>query len=352
MKKFIFIFSLIFIFLCPFGVLADTNFTNYIVRDIDSGRVFKEKASNVKKLPASTTKIMTLIVAIENSNLSDVVKVGDEILTVDGTNVYLEMGENILMQDLLYGLILRSGNDASMAIAKHVGGSVDNFVKLMNEKSRSLGLVNTTFNNPSGLDDNEKNYSTVSDLSRIYSYGYNNKTFREIVASENYKTESDTKSYYFKNRMEMLSMYDKCNGGKTGYTPDAGRLLVSSATNNDLNLVMVSIGNDYGYKFHINNFEDIFSKYKNYLILDKDKFKVDSTLDGKLYINNSFSYPLTSDEVKKVSKKMVFNNSKKGVVGEVLVYLDDELIHKEDILLRLNETSFWDKIVSFFKNLT
>ena len=351
MKKIVFIFSLISI-LFPITVLAEEEFTNYIIRDISSGRVFLEKASNVKKLPASTTKVMTAIVGIENSNLSDVVTVGDEILTMDGTNLYLEVGENILMQDLLYGLILRSGNDASMVIARHAGGSISNFVKLMNEKARSLGLTNTIFNNPSGLDDNEKNYSTVNDLSLIYSYAYKNKTFREIVSTESYKTESDKKSYYFKNRMEMLNMYDKCTGGKTGYTPDAGRLLISSASNNDLDLVMVSIGNDYGYNFHINNFEEVFSKYKNYKILDKDNFKVDSTLNGKLYINNSFSYPLTNEELSKVSKKVIFNSNKKGVVGEVLIYLDDELIHKEDVYLRLYENSFWDKLVNFFKNLT
>lgn len=112
MKKIVFVFSLILI-LFPITVFAEEEFTNYIMRDMDSGRVFLEKASNVKKLPASTTKVMTAIVGIENSNLSDVVTVGDEILTMDGTNVYLEVGENILMQDLLYGLILRSGNDAS-----------------------------------------------------------------------------------------------------------------------------------------------------------------------------------------------------------------------------------------------
>jgi len=350
MKKILFIIICFFFMFSNTNIYADTNFTNYIVRDIESGRIFSEKASNIKKLPASTTKIMTAIVGIENSNLSDVVKVGNEILTMDGTNLYLEVGESILMQDLLYGLILRSGNDASMTIAKHAGGNVNNFVRLMNEKARSFNLTNTIFNNPSGLDDYEKNYTTMNDLSLIYSYAYQNKTFRDIISTDVYKTTSDTKAYYFKNRMEMLSMYDKCTGGKTGYTPDAGRLLISSASNNDLDIVIASVGNDYGYKTHISMFEDIFSKYKKYQILDKDDFYVKSSLEGKLYINNSFSYPLSKDEIDKISKKIIFNNSKKDLVGEILIYLDEDLIHKENIYLKENKVSLWSKIISFFKN--
>lgn len=350
MKKFLFvvIISLLFVPSCVYA--SSMPFDSYIVRDIESGRVFFEKASGVRRLPASTTKIMTAIVGIENSNLNDIVKVGEEILTMDGTNVYLEVGESILMQDLLYGLMLRSGNDASMTIARYAGGNVNNFVRLMNDKARSLGLFNTSFNNPSGLDDYEKNYSTVSDLSIIYSYAYKNDTFKKIVGTKVYKTSSDKKSYSFSNRTEIISMYDKCTGGKTGYTPDAGRLLVSSASNNDLDIVIASAGNDYGYNNHINMYEEIFSNYKEYLILDKDDFDIDSDLDGKLYIKNSFSYPLTIKEVDKVSKKSVFNKNKKGIVGEVLVYLDDEVIHKENIYLKADKksTGFFDKILEFF----
>lgn len=345
---FVLIFNVLFI---PSVFALDMPFSNYIVRDMDSGRIFYQKAINERRLPASTTKIMTAIVGIENSNLFDVVTVGDEILTMDGTNVYLEVGEKILMQDLLYGLILRSGNDASMSIARHAGGSVNNFVKLMNDKAHSLGLKNTIFNNPSGLDDYEKNYSTVNDLSMIYKYAYQNDTFRNIVGAKSYKTSSNKKSYLFHNKTKIVSMYEKATGGKTGYTPDAGRLLVSSAADDDLNIVIATIGNDYGYNNHINMYENIFSNYKKYIILDKDKFKVKSELNGSLYIKNSFSYPLSENEIDKVSKKIVFNNKKKGMVGEVFVYLDDEVIHREDVYLKnkKNKISFFDKIFQIFK---
>lgn len=352
LKKIFFVIFLFSLFFLPRGVNAlGEMFDNYIVMDMDSKRIFYEKASDVRKLPASTTKIMTAIVAIENSNLSDVVKVGNEILTIDGTNIYVEVGENILMQDLLYGMILRSGNDAAMVIAKHVSGSVPNFVKLMNEKARELNLKNTTFNNPTGLDDFEKNSTTVHDLSLIYSYAYQNKTFRDIVGAKEYETSSDKKSYYFLNRSKILSMDDKVTGAKTGYTPDAGRVLVSSASDDGMDLVISSMGSDYGYEEHIKFYEGIFENYEEYMILDKKDFKVDSSLEGKLYIKNSFSYPISDDEEEKISKKIVFNKRKEGVVGEVLVYFDDELIHKEKVYLEKENISFFEKIKLFFSDL-
>ena len=142
MKKVVFIFLL----LIPLNVKAEEVLNNYIVMDMDSGRVIKELNKDERILPASTTKIMTLIVAIENSNSLDVVKVGNEILIADGTNIYAEVGENFLLEDLLYGMILRSGNDAALIIANHIGG-VNNFVKLMNQKAKDLHLKNTTFQN-------------------------------------------------------------------------------------------------------------------------------------------------------------------------------------------------------------
>ena len=292
---------------------------------------------------------MTLIVAIENSNLTDVVKAGNEILIADGTNIYAEVGENFLLEDLLYGMILRSGNDAALIIANHAGGTVDNFVKLMNEKARQLHLKNTLFENPTGLDDTTKNYTTVEDLANIYKYGYKNKVFREILETKKYKTSSDKKSYYFKNRTEILNMYNKSTGGKTGYTPKAKRLLVSSAKNQDLNIVIASKGNTYGYNSHINMYEDIFSKYKNYVILDKNNFNKKTNLNGKLYIKNTFKYPLTKEEEKCIKKELIYNKNKTGYVGDIIIYLNNEEIHKEKVYLEENRLGIFEKIKKFFK---
>ena len=325
MKKVLFFF---FFLLFPFNIDAAEILNNYIVMDMDSGRIIKELNKDERILPASTTKIMTLIVAIENSNLMDVVKVGDEILIADGTNIYAEVGENFLLEDLLYGMILRSGNDAALIIAKNSGGTVDNFVKLMNEKTVKLGLKKTSFQNPTGLDDTTKNYSSVNDLAIIYSYGYKNKLFRKILKTKEYKTSSDKKSYYFKNRTEIINLYDKSTGGKTGYTQKAGRLLISSSSNNDLNIVIASRGNTYGYDSHIAFYEEVFSNYKNYTILDKKSFKQDTNLSGELFIKNSFVYPLTNEELNNIRKVLVYNKDKRGYVADMIVYLGDLEIHK------------------------
>ncbi len=345
MKK-VFLF-IVLLLLISFRVNAEEYLSNYVVMDMDSGRVIKELAKDESILPASTTKIMTLIVAIENSNSADVVKVGNEILIADGTNIYVEVGENILLQDLLYGMILRSGNDAALALANYSGGSIDNFVRLMNEKARQLHLKKTVFENPTGLDDTTKNMTSVNDLAVIYSYGYKNKLFREIVGTKEYNTSSDKKSYYFRNRTEILKMYNKATGGKTGYTPKAGRLLVSSASNNDLNIVIASRGNTYGYKSHISMYEDIFSKYKNYLILDKNNFDEKTDLNGKLYINNSFKYPLTKEERNRIKKALIYNKSKRGYVGDIIIYLDNEQIYKEKVYLKEKKDGIIPKIKKF-----
>ena len=349
MKKVLAFLFLLLILIFPFKIRADEILNNYVVMDMDSGRIIKSLNKDERILPASTTKIMALIVAIENSNLSDVVKVGNEILIADGTNIYAEIGENFLFEDLLYGMILRSGNDAALIIANHTGGTVDNFVRLMNEKASQLHLTDTMFQNPTGLDDTTKNYTTVSDLADIYSYGYKNALFRDILKTKEYKTSSDKKSYYFKNRTEILNMYPKTTGGKTGYTPRAGRLLVSSASNNDLNLVIASRGNSYGYKTHINMYESIFSKYKNYLILDKNRFYQKTDLNGTLYIKNSFKYPLADEERKNIRKILVYNKNKKGYVADIIIYLDDEVIYKEKVYLKEEKISLIKRIINFFK---
>ena len=147
-------------------------------------------------------------------------------------------------------------------------------------------------------------------------------------------------------------MDDRITGAKTGYTPTAGRILVSSATNNNLNLVIASISKiDYGYQNHIDLDNKIFSNYKNYKLLDKNNLKLKTNLKGKPYIGNSFSYPLTKNEKENISKKIVYNGKKEDQVGEILIYLKDDIIHREKLYLKQEKVSLADKIKSFFKHL-
>lgn len=246
--------------------------------------------------------------------------------------------------------------DASVVIASYVGGNIENFVKIMNKKAKELGLTNTIFSNPNGLDDDTKNYSTAKDLAILYSYAYKNKTFRDIVGTKYYKTTSDLKSYTWKNRNNLLFTYSKANGGKTGYTPLAGRLLVSSASNNDLNLCMVTIDkSSYLYETHEASYEKIFSKYKNYLILDKSNFGVNTSLEGKPFIKESFTYPLTEEEFKSIKIKTKIDENKKyknnDKIGKIYIYLNDDIIYSNDIYIEKENKSIFTKIKNFFTTI-
>ena len=190
-----------------------------VVMDLDSGRVLYEKNAHEKRLIASTTKIMTAILTIENTNINKTVTVGEEILKMYGTNIYIEVGEKMKVKDLLYGLLLRSGNDSATVLAKHVGGTEENFVKMMNAKSRLLGMMDTTFSNPHGLDDDTENYSTAYDMALLSTYANSSNTYREISKTKKYTTNTKNKSYLWYNRNKLLSTYEYCTGGKNGYTP-------------------------------------------------------------------------------------------------------------------------------------
>ena len=164
MKK-LYIVFLVIVLLLPLNTKAfDTSATSAILMDMDSGRILYSKNIHNVRTVASISKIMTCIVAIESGKLNDVVTIGDEILGAYGSGIYIKNGEQLKLEDLLYGLMLRSGNDAALAIAHYVGGDVESFVSMMNDKAKELGMNNSVFNNPSGLDQDKGNYSTAYDM--------------------------------------------------------------------------------------------------------------------------------------------------------------------------------------------
>ena len=228
-----------------------------------SGRILESSDINNKKLIASITKIMTCIIALENNNnLEKVIKVPNEVLKMYGTNIYIEVGEEIKIIDLLYGLMLRSGNDAALTLAIATAGSEENFVKLMNKKAQELGMNNTIFNNPHGLDEDTKNYSTAYDMSLLARYAYKNKIYRKIIKTKKYTCKSSIKSYLWYNRVSILNNYKYSLGGKNGYTPKAGKTLVSYAKKDNMTLIGVSLHDSNIYDTHENLFEKNFKKYK------------------------------------------------------------------------------------------
>lgn len=216
-----------------------------IVMDATTGKVLYSKNAEEQRYPASTTKMMSLIVALEHGKLDELVTASKNAASTEGSSLELTQGETLKMIDLLYGIMLISGNDATVAVAEHISGTVEKFAALMTEKAHAIGANNTQFANSSGLP-NPNHFTTAHDLARIAAYGYKNPLFTEIVSTKHRIIPLAGKEYgrdlYNENRMLWLS--EGGNGVKTGYTDAAGRCLVSGAKRNGLQLITVVLDSD------------------------------------------------------------------------------------------------------------
>lgn len=301
MKKIFFIITLLF----QINVLASTS---TIVMDTESKRILYQNNAYEKKLIASTTKIMTFVVAYEYAKdyLNLEIEAGDEILKMYGTSIYLSYHEKMKLIDLLYGLMLRSGNDAAEVIAYFVGGNEEGFVKLMNKKAHFLGMNNTIFNNPHGLDENTQNYSTAYDMALLSSYASTIPLYREITKTKYYNVQTDFKAYSWTNRNNMVFTYPYFETGKTGYTPSAGKTLVTTAKKNNLELTIVTLNDSKHYETQKNLYNEMFNKYRRYLVVSKDEFNRENP---NMILKNDLYYPITSDEINDFNIKLVINNN-------------------------------------------
>ena len=239
MKKpiliFICIFLLIFNVIMPHITSVNASNSSEIVMELDSKRVVYSLNENQKMYMASTTKILTAITIIENCNLEDIVIVKKQTTGVEGSSIYLQEGEKLSVKDLLYGLMLRSGNDCALTLAVHCSGSSENFARLMNDSARKIGANNSNFVNPHGLHD-DNHYTTAYDLALISCYAMKNERFREIVSTKTVEIPFTTQNYNRRlvNKNKMLNEFEGSTGIKTGYTKKAGRCLVSSCKRNGI----------------------------------------------------------------------------------------------------------------------
>ena len=215
-----------------------------ILIDGNTGKVLYEKAADEKAYPASTTKIMTALITLEtlekyDSPLNQKVKIPALAEGVEGSSIYLKSGEEISIEDLLYGLMLVSGNDSAVALAERIGGSQEKFVEMMNDKASKLHCDNTHFANPNGLFD-ENHYTTVRDMAIIAREAMGNETFRKIVSEKDWKAERPESTYLtFHNKNKTVNEYEGGNGVKIGYTKSSGRTLVASATRGEKTMIAV-----------------------------------------------------------------------------------------------------------------
>ncbi len=242
--------------------------------DAKSGALLYGKNENVQLPMASTTKIMTALVVLENMSLDSIVSVFEKAVGIEGTSIYLFKDEKISVENLLYGLLLNSGNDAASALAIACSGTIEEFVMLMNEKAKSLGLINTHFTNPHGLHDSE-HYTTAYELSLITSEALENEKFKEIVSCKNkYMTTSSGTTRYFKNHNRLLWSYPYATGVKTGYTMTAGRCLVTSAQNDNETYIAVTLSDRNDWNDHKNLLDYAFENYDSIEIADQNVFNI------------------------------------------------------------------------------
>lgn len=220
-----------------------------IVLEATTGDVVFEKDADTRRPMASTTKIMTAITALEAGDLDKKVSVPAEAVGVEGSSVYLEKGDSLSLYDLVWALMLESANDAAAAIAIEVAGSIEAFAGLMNEKAAEIGLCDTHFTNPHGLD-NEDHYTTARDLARLAIYALKNEKFAEIVSTYKKTVEIDGETRYLLNHNKMLKLYDGAIGVKTGYTKRSGRCLVSAAERDGVRLVAVTLNAPDDWRDH------------------------------------------------------------------------------------------------------
>lgn len=253
-----------------------------VVIDKTSGRVLYSRNKDEKRGMASTTKIMTAICALEHENPQKIVTVSSTASGVEGSSMYLAVGEKLPLIDLISGLMIVSGNDAATAIAESVSGSVDNFAALMNQKAAELGVYNTNFTNPHGLSD-ENHYTTAHDLAKITAYAMQNPDFCEIVATKTKKLPPSEGGYArtLVNHNKFLSMYEGCTGVKTGFTKATGRCLVTAAEKNGLSLICVTLNDPDDWADHRTLLDSAFDTYS------RVKIKSTNTVVDTASVNNA-----------------------------------------------------------------
>ncbi len=309
--------------LVPISAAASEGKAECVV-EISSLRLIREKDAE-KKLPmASTTKILTAIIIIDDCRLDEVLTVPEEAEGTEGSSVYLRAGETYSVRELLYGLMLRSGNDCAVTLALHHSGSLEKFAQVMTERAAALGAENSYFMNPHGLPD-EKHFTTARDLALVSAYAMENETFREIVSCKFYSPRG------WKNKNKMLFEYDGAIGVKTGFTVAAGRCLVTSAEREGMSLLCVVLNCPEMYERTKELLDDAFESYKMYPLLDAEE-----GYEG-FEVKRSFSYPLKKEELRSLSfKKELFDPlpEKSGeVAGQISIYLENSLLFSENLYI-------------------
>lgn len=351
-KKFIgLVVFAIFVFIASLGMgitenraFAATISKGEAVFEVETGRMLYSENEDQMLPPASTTKILTAIIIIEDCNLDEIVKVPAQTCGVEGSSIYLTEGEKISVRDLLYGLMLRSGNDCAETLALHHSGSIEAFAKVMNERAERIGATHSNFENPHGLP-REGHLTTAHDLGKIAAYALRNAEFSKIVQTTKHVVPDGGCGYdrVLQNKNKMLIQYEGADGVKTGYTKEAGRCLVASATQHSMRLVSVVLNSPQMYERCAELLDNCFAKYSMRHIFDKNQYSVQLNTElawkqCKAVCESDVYYPLTDEEMRVIRVKENFPSIlplpvRKGErVGELNFYLQNQLIFSQKIV--------------------
>ncbi len=326
-----------------------------IVLDAVTDRVLYEKNADEESLIASTTKIMTALIVCEQCNVLDRVRIPKEAVGIEGSSMYLREGEVLIIQELLYGLMLHSGNDAAVALAIYCGGTVEGFAELMNDKARQLGLRHTHFMNPHGLDSPD-HYSTARDLAVLAAYAMDNPIFVRTVSAKTVTAGSRS----LRNHNKLLWQVDGADGVKTGYTKSAGRILVSSATREGRRLICVTIDDPNDWLDHKTLLEDGFSRFQIRELVRKGQVLGTVEVEGgqagsvQLLAAENFSFAMTQEEQAKIvlpGVKFLYAPVVQGQeAGFAYICIEDRAVGKVPLICGLTieqsvmeKKSFWDR---------
>ena len=361
----------------------DINSRAAVVLDRTTKTVLYGKCENEIRKMASTTKIMTAIVVLENANLYDTVTVSKNAASTGGSTLGIKEGDKVTICDLLYGLLLRSGNDAAVALAEHVGGSIEGFAEMMNAKAQELGLTNTHFVTPHGLD-NDNHYTTAYELAILTDYALNNPTFLNYVSTKSYEVTINGVPKAISNTNELLGNINGVYGVKTGFTNGANRCLISACKRDNLDIICVVLGADtkkirtqdsiklieYTYQtFEMVNLEQIveesFNEWKNNnLKIFSINKGISNNVELEIKDFNYTLYPVKKENASTITTSINSNFNldaplKSGTsIGTLLVNINNENVLKYDIVNKNNIKKkdflnyLQDFLSNFFKYLT
>ena len=359
--------------------LPTINSRAYVVIDRKSNTILTGKNENQKKKMASTTKIMTCLVVIENANLSDTVEISKKAASTGGSRLGLKTGDKITVIDLLYGLMMRSGNDAAVALAEYVSGSISSFAELMNNKASELGLSNTHFVTPHGLDEDE-HYTTAYELALLSNHALNNEIFAKIVGTKNYTITINGYPKSLTNTNELLGVLNGVYGIKTGFTNGANRCLVTCCKRGDMDIICVVLGADSKkyrttdsiklIEYSFNNFtyvniEEIVNNYfKSWKEDNINSFVINKGISNYLdLICEDVPYPsipVRDDLVNCFNVYINYENvldapiAKNTSIGSITLELDGKTIYSGNIFINndIQKKNILDYMFYFYKNFS